>query len=125
MINNKYYDGLEGEPEVVIYFKEKDKEGFRIWIGYFEYLLGASISGEVKIGGILESYINQDGWYDESEWRIEELQQAIFELEQFNIEKIESKEDSIIETVSNIQKDLVKFLKNALKNSHLVCIDYE
>lgn len=125
MVNNKYYDGFEGEPEVVIYFKEKDKEGFRIWIGYFEYLLGASISEEIKIGEILQSYINQDGWYDESEWRIEDLQRAIFELEQFNIEKIESKEDSIIETVSNIQKDLVKFLKNALESSNLVCIDYE
>lgn len=125
MVNNKYYNGFEGEPEVLIYFNGKDKEGFRIWIGYFEYLLGASISEEVKTGGILESYINQDGWYDESEWRIEDLQQAIFELEQFNIEKIESKEDSVIEILSNLQKDLLKLLKNALINSSLLFMDYE
>ncbi|GAA0077317.1 hypothetical protein UT300005_16950 [Clostridium sp. CTA-5] len=111
MINDKYYAGFEGEPEILIYFKGKDKEkeGFSIWIGYFEFLLGASISEKIKTGGILESYINCDGWYDESQWIIEDLQQAIFELEQFKIEKIESKDNSIIETVCNLQKDLLKF----------------
>lgn len=123
MINNKYYDGFEGEPQILIYLK--GKEGFRIWIGYFEYMLGASILEDVKNGGILESYINQDGWYDESEWEIENLKQAIFEIEQFNIDKVESKEENVVEIVSELQKDLLKFLKNALINNSLMWIDYE
>lgn len=127
MINNKYYDGFEGEPEIVIYFKEgnKEKKGFRIWIGYFEYLLGASLLKEIKAGGILESYINQNGWYDESQWRIKDLHQAIFELEQFDVDKIESRENSVIEIVSDLQNDLLKFMKNSLINSNLLFIDYE
>jgi hypothetical protein len=127
MINNKYYDGFAGETEMLIYSKEENEEtdGFRIWIGYFEYMLEAIILEKVKTGGILESYINQDGWYDESQWKVQDLQQAIFELEKFSIEKVESRENSIIEILPKLQSDLLKFLKKALLSRYFVYIQCE
>ncbi|HDK7166200.1 TPA: hypothetical protein PTV44_000002 [Clostridium botulinum] len=127
MIDDKYYVGFEGEPEVVIYYKEKDmkKNGMKIWIGYFQYLLDASISNTIENGGLVKNYMNQDGWYDESPWKIESLNEAIMELSQFNSESVKSKEKSVVKKLPAIQKELITFLKNAKINNKSVYVNYE
>lgn len=127
MINNKYYIGFQGEPEILFYFKDNDNEkvGFRIWIGYFEYLLGASVSNTIVTGGIIENFVNQEGWYDESPWRIQNSQKAILELGQFNVDNVESKEESIIRILPELQKDMVTLLENSNQNNKILYIAYE
>ncbi|MBD7912079.1 hypothetical protein [Clostridium cibarium] len=127
MIDEKYYIGFEGEPEITIYYKEKDlsQSGLKIWIGYFEYILGASTSNDYENGGLIYSYINQDGWYDESPWQIDNLTQAIVELKKFNNDNVESEEETILKKLPDIQKDIIAFLEEAQYIDKVVFIDYE
>ena len=110
MIDNKFFSGFEGEPEILIYYYENNNEkvGFKVWIGYFECLLDACITENIKSGGVIERFINRDGWYEYSTWKIENVRQAIMDFKWFDKKNMECQEKSMIETLPHLQLELIK-----------------
>ena len=67
MLNNKYYDGYEGEERIKIWFEDDNSEeiGFIIWNGFFNTILEGCFYSDFQKNGIIECYYNQNGFYDE------------------------------------------------------------
>lgn len=56
MINNKFYEGYEGEPLIILAIEDK----IYIWDGYFEYIFG-NPSLKVDWKGFTRDYNQQEG----------------------------------------------------------------
>lgn len=127
MISEKYYDGFENEVEVVIYYYDSNnnKLGIKIWEGYFENLLSGCFNGNANTGGLMESYITHEGFYDEKPWEIKNIQTAIYELERFDEGNVETENINIINIVKQIRGDLISLMKEALKNNISIYIEYD
>ena len=64
LVNRKYYDGFEGEPEIqVIYKKRNDTEIFSIWEGYFDQIMRLMLPDEQGWTGLAYCYNMFTGWY--------------------------------------------------------------
>lgn len=49
LVNKKYYDGFEGEPEIqFIYKKGNDTEILVIWEGYFDQIMRLVLPDDLK-----------------------------------------------------------------------------
>lgn len=70
MINNKLFDGYEGEAELTFTANENK---LIIWNGYFETILDNLLDCEVEKRGIITEYFAHEGWYDDSPWLIEDV----------------------------------------------------
>lgn len=126
MIDESFYDGYEGENEVVVYYnQDSEKIGFKIWNGYFDNLLSGCYDAEIHTDGLLICYQNQDGFYDEQEWRIKNLDVVISELKKFSNNQVESQSSEILSTLPIIKDKLVTLLENAKKSEKSVYIDYD
>lgn len=85
IINKKYYDGFEGEPEIQFIFREgDDTEIFIIWEGYFDQIMRLMTCGEQGWTGLAYGYNMCIGWYEESPWIIEDLQMALKQFEEID-----------------------------------------
>jgi len=125
IINSKFYDGFEGYPEIHFTYKTKEQVNrLVIWEGYFEALLSACFSEDIQEGGLLHSYRNADGFYDESLWRIPRIDIVIEELSLFKKEEIQSDSDNMISIVESLNLELLSFLTEAQKRGLEVYIDY-
>jgi len=124
-INEKFYYGFEGEPEVQFVCRTKDNvDKMVIWQGYFEGLLSGCFSNSIKEGGLLHSYVNADGFYDESPWEIPDIDIAINELGFFRTEEVNSDSSSMISTVEKLKVELLSFLMDSENKGLGVYIDY-
>ena len=125
MIETKYIEGYEGEGEVLIYYFYNDqKEGMLIWEGYFEFLLLGCYCKDFQIGGLIENYYNHSGFYDNSPWKIENLNVVISELENFNIQKIDIDSHNINNIVLKLKNELISFLRIPILKKKEVFIEY-
>ncbi|KZE38847.1 hypothetical protein AV656_08065 [Bhargavaea cecembensis] len=113
LINTTYYDGFEGEPELLI--RDENREMI-IWNGYFVIILNSILKTEVEKGGMPEVYSKQEGWYDEP-WPIEDIPLTINQLRAFDLDKTEG-----TETLMEVLPELIEFLENA---EGQVFIEYE
>ena len=117
MINNKFFEGYEGEAELTFIANEKQ---LIIWNGYFETILNSLLGCEVEGKGILKEYFTHEGWYDDSPWLIEDVDLAINQLKCFNSSKVHQ---------NLIKKDideLVDVIISFLQDNHLpdIYIEY-
>ena len=125
MIETKYIQGFEEEGEVFGYSANKaDNRGLRIWEGYFENLLSGCYSEHFQPGGLMECYCNQNGFYEESPWKIKNLKVAINDLEGFKADNVETTIPEMKKTVLALKDELVSFIKEALENKREVLIEY-
>ena len=82
LINKKYYDGFEGEPEILfICRKGNDSEIFVMWEGYFDHIMRSMLPDKGGWTGLVYYYNMDLGWYEESPWEIEDLQMALKQFE--------------------------------------------
>ena len=100
MINEKYYKGFEGEVEIVLYYFAEDgeKNGWKLWEGYFENLLSGCFGNEIKNTGLLDSYVTHEGFYDEKPWKIKDISTAICEIGQFEKENVVTESSNMLLT---------------------------
>ena len=57
LVNKKYYDGFEGEPEIqFIYKKGNDTEILTIWEGYFDQIMRLMLPNEQGWTGLAYCY---------------------------------------------------------------------
>lgn len=124
-VNKEFYNGFEGEPEVEFICKINENiDKFVIWQGYFEGLLAGCFRDNIKEGGLLHSYINVDGFYDESPWKIPNIAIVIDELSYFRKEKFNTNCSNMASTIENLKVELQVFLSNSINKGSDVYIDY-
>lgn len=116
LVNKKYYNGFEGEPEIQFICRKKDKnEIFIIWEGYFEQIMKL-ISPDIQgWTGLAYCYNMYTGWYEESPWIIEDLQSALKQFESIDDKKLCDEATEILAIICNI-------LRESISNSYEVCI---
>lgn len=126
MINDKYYNGYEGETEVLFYYNQNDqKNGLRIWNGYFENLLIGCYDKIIRDDGILICYQSQIGFYDESEWKIRSIETVISELKRYKENNNQSKNLDILLETRALRNDLIELLQQAKLHNKDAYIVYD
>lgn len=119
MINRTYYEGFEGEPDLVIAF---GNQKLIMWIGYFEAILDALLENDLPKEGIIKEYFYHEGWYDDSPWKLEDIPLAIEQISSFDIDKVD-KSENIKKVLPDLVHEIIRFLENA-KNEDVV-IEYD
>ncbi|MCF7618519.1 hypothetical protein [Bacillus sonorensis] len=119
MINTKFYDGFEGEPELIL---SDGENKLIIWNGYFETILDSLLDKNIEKEGIIKEYFNHEGWYDDSPWVIQDLDLTIDQMKSFDINTLDVSED-MKNVLPDIVKEIIQFLENA-KNKTVV-IEYD
>lgn len=118
MIDNKYYDGFEGEPRIVFF---NDYNKFIMRNGYFEIILASLLDTNLEKEGLLEEYYNHEGWYDDSPWMIPDISLTIRQLKQFNLNKVEQSEN-IKDVLPELVQEIIKFIESS---SERIWIEYD
>lgn len=83
---DKYYKGFEGEPEIQIILDcpYGRKQILQIWSGYFDNIMNAVKPESNGWTGLAYYYHLDEGWYDESPWKIEDVSAAINQLREID-----------------------------------------
>lgn len=119
LLNKKYYEGFEGESELVL-VNEENK--LIIWNGYFEAILDALLETNLEKEGIIKEYFYHEGWYDDSPWSIKDIKLTIKQLESFDLSKVHQS-DNIKNVLPDLVQEIIQFLENA-RNENVV-IEYD
>lgn len=127
MIDDKYYTGFEGEINVDIYYVNENNEqvGYRLWDGYFENILSGAYYEDFKNDGLLDSYCSHEGWYDDSHWKIENINTAIVELNHYDENCLEPELKNMFPKLQEILKIILNLFEECEKNGKDVYIDYD
>ncbi|WP_143318542.1 dihydroorotate dehydrogenase (quinone) [Clostridium sp. HBUAS56017] len=117
---DKYYKGYEGEPEIQIIKKSSNNEKIvlKIWTGFFDNIM-TSIEPQSTGWTSLAYYYNlYIGWYEESPWKIENLDEAKEQLEGLDISKLNEIDKEVLE-------EILRVFKEALAVGDEILISYE
>lgn len=117
---DKYYKGYEGEPEIQIIKKSTNNERIvlRIWIGFFDDIMTAiepQSTGWTSLAYYYNLYI---GWYEESPWKISNLNEAKEQLENVDKSKLNAMDKEVLE-------EMLKAFKDAIAVGDEILISYE
>lgn len=119
LVNKKYYDGFEGEPEIqFICRKGNDTEILIMWEGYFDQIMRLMIPNEQGWEGLAYCYNVCTGWCEESPWIIEDLQMALKQFELIDNTKLCDESVEVLMLLCNI-------LREAILNNYEVSIHRE
>lgn len=102
-VNNKYYVGFEGEPEIQFICKKAcNTYTIIIWEGYFDEIMEKIVPEEKGWTG-LAYYYNMDlGWNKDSPWVIEDLQLTIKQLSTIKHEILRDETSEILKMLCNM-----------------------
>jgi hypothetical protein len=120
-VDEKYYSGFEGEPEITFSLEEKngDRREVEIWDGYFNQIM-KQIKPEKEGWASLAYYYHLDiGWYDESPWLIENLVEAYEQLNKIDKNALEYKESKEVLDI------ILNMLREAIDSNCKVFISYD
>lgn len=119
LINKKYYDGFEGEPEIqFIYRKGNNSEILIMWEGYFDQIMRLMSPDEGGWTGLAYCYNMYLGWYEESPWKIEDLKTTLKQFESIDSQKLCSEAKEILVLICDM-------LGEAISNSFEIFIARE
>ncbi|MEK5502040.1 hypothetical protein [Bacillus sp. FSL M8-0168] len=118
MLNTKFYDGFEGEPELVL---SDGENKLVIWNGYFETLLDSLLDNNIEKEGIIKEYFYQEGWYDDPRWMID-VHLTINQMKNFDVNKLDTS-DGFKKEIVELVREIIHFLQNAKNKS--VVIEYD
>jgi hypothetical protein len=92
-----YYTGFEGEPEIRFIRQPANGEGeiVRLWAGYFDAIMATAEPGADGWRGLALPYHLDEGWYDESPWRIEGLSEVAAEWNRLNVSALDDQGQEI------------------------------
>lgn len=108
MINKKYYNQFEGEPEIqLICRKEDDSDILIIWEGYFDQIMKLMSPEKHGWTGLAYCYNMYTGWYEESPWLIKDLQQALQQFESIDCRKLSNESFDIWLLICNMFKEAI------------------
>jgi len=120
-INDKYYKGYEGEPE--IQFIEElgmnEKKIISIWSGYFDDVMSIVKPTDVGWEGIALYYHLSTGWYEASPWQLIDIEGTLEQFQQLD-EKMLAFEKS-----EYLLQEICDLLQEAIDNKHEIWIALE
>lgn len=119
-INNKYYLGFDGEPEIIITVVQQNNEisGLSLWSGYFNNIMQQISPVEGKWTALAYYYNLNIGWYDESPWLVENIKDAYEQfkgIDKYNLEELEEE----------IFEEILELFKKSIEEDNNVYISYE
>ncbi|WP_026893017.1 hypothetical protein [Lacrimispora aerotolerans] len=119
-LNNKYYLGFEGEPEIIftVVKQDNEKSGLSLWSGYFDNIMQQITPVEGKWTALSYYYNLNIGWYDESPWLIENIEGAYEQFKGIDKNKLDELELEILEKI-------LELLKKSIEENNNVYISYE
>ncbi|KZE66968.1 hypothetical protein AV545_23665 [Paenibacillus jamilae] len=129
-INDTYYAGFEGEPEIrVIYTNSDESYALKIWNGYFETLLGCLIQIEPVQSNILSEYDAHEGWYEESPWEVKNIRETLHLFDSFDIKNLTEEEakslTNILPVLPGLKDNIIILLQKAINRNGNVFIEYD
>lgn len=117
-INEQYYQGFEGEPEIIFCTKTTKGSSFGIWSGYFDEIMSRIKPTSKGWEGLAYYYQMEEGWYDESPWKIPDIKLVHSQLNSINVEDLDNVCKEILSSIINL-------LKEAINEKAEVLIYYE
>ncbi len=119
-IDNRHYDGFEGEPEIqfIRVAENGDKFILRIWIGFFDSIMSAIKPKTYGWTGLSYYYHMHEGWYTESPWRAPDTVAIINELKKLNKSMLDSK-------TQNVLNDIIELLLDSQQGDDKIWICYD
>lgn len=101
-----YYEGYEGYPEIDFFILSDDsREGIQMWDGYFYNIMRKikPVNGEWTS---LAYYFNlNEGWYDESPWKIPSNVAAIEQFETIERSELGEIEAEVLAEILGLLKE--------------------
>ncbi|MEY8319944.1 hypothetical protein AAK894_02560 [Lachnospiraceae bacterium 46-61] len=105
IINNKYYIGFEGEPEIqFVYKKDNVIESFIMWEGYFDQIMKLIKPDKNEWKGVAYCYNMHIGWYEEDYWRVEDLLMTLKQFESIDKQMLNEEASEVLKEICNIIK---------------------
>lgn len=109
-INNDYYIGFEGEPEIqFIYRKGNNSEIFIVWEGYFDQIMRLIKPDDDGWKGLAYYYNMYLGWYEESPWMVQDLRSALMEFESINNKMLSDEAGEILKKICDMFNDAILY----------------
>lgn len=85
-----FYEGYEGNPELDIYTLIGDeKVGIQMWDGYFDEIMTKIEPGNEGWQSLAYYYNMNEGWYDDSPWKIPNNTEALNQLETVELRELD------------------------------------
>ncbi|KQO01104.1 hypothetical protein [Paenibacillus sp. Leaf72] len=130
LINDSYYIGFEGEPEIVFMYESLiGRHELRLWNGYFETFLDCLLEQVPVQNVILHEYYIHEGWYDESPWEIQDVEGALQLFKSFAVRELKEDENRASENITAmlplLSVDIITFLEQANESGSRVFIIYD
>ena len=106
---DKYYRGFEGQREIQIIIEIKNNRQIvlRIWAGFFENIMSAIEQQSVGWTSLAYYYNLDIGWYEDSPWKIKDLDEAKEQLESIDISKLGIEDKEVLEEMLKIFKEAI------------------
>lgn len=119
-INNKYYLGFEGEPEIIftVVQQNNEKSGISLWSGYFNNIMQQIAPVEGKWTALAYYYNLNIGWYDENPWLVENIEDAYEQFKGIDKYKLDDLEKEILE-------EILELFKKSIDGNNKIYISYE
>ena len=76
-----FYAGYEGDPEYIFRIECQPTRSLRIWGGYIDAIMNSVAPGPSGWHSLAKFYHLDEGWFEESPWRIPELSKALDQLQ--------------------------------------------
>ena len=93
--------------------------------GYWRTIFYGSLIPDYLDDGILKSFNEVIGYYDESPWKIPNLSTAINEINNFNTEKVKAGFPTMFPEVEEVRQKLLSLLETAQAEGFDVYIEYD
>lgn len=129
-VNDTYYAGFEGEPEIRLIYKDSDESYIlKIWNGYFDTLLDCLVQIESAQSNILSEYYAHEGWYEESPWEVKNIRENLQLFTSFDINNLTEEEakslTNILPVIPDLKNDIIILLERAVNGNGNVYIEYD
>ena len=120
-VNEKYYDGFEGEPEITFCLMENDIiiEKVGIWDGYFNEIMKLVRPEKEGWTGLAYFYHLYTGWYEEDNWLVPNISEAYRQLVNIDSNELVNREEKEVLIL------VLNLFKHALDNNGRIYILYD
>lgn len=113
MVNEKYYEGYEGDEEILfrLYVNKEEVESVGIWGGYFSTIIKLIPPQDGGWVGFPYYYHLNSGWYDEENWYVPDIDLFYEQLQLID-------ENALAYNVDKEVLDLIRSMFSKAKDFH-------
>lgn len=103
IINDKFYVGFEGEPEIRFILESKEiTNTLIIWEGFFDSIMQTIKPEDEGWSGLAYYYHMDTGWYDEDHWEVNDLKKALMQFNSVDKSLLNEKSTQALDEICNL-----------------------